>query len=330
MLRIHFTTEDLGRVRLAQRPDSLWETVLSLHQLARAATFFAPWSRRARVDLTTAGLVADVRMLATLAPLSSYFPDFLTPPVGAERSSEMDAGIDRVLSTSKYRLRTDTNRLAADLRRPPSWLDDIASGRPSALRRLGVGLRRYHAFAVAPHASASAAYVGHDWADRTRRALEHGAESVLATLGPAVRWRPPVLEADYPVEQELHLGGRGLTLVPTFFGIHRPVALADPELPPVLVSPVARGPLWVPQTTPGPPGGSALDELLGPSRATVLRCLDTGQSTTTLAVRSSISPSMASRHAAALRRAGLVATERLGGSVLHTRTSLGTALVHGA
>ncbi|MFI6863658.1 ArsR/SmtB family transcription factor [Streptomyces sp. NPDC050421] len=329
MLRIHFTTEDLGRVRLAQQPDDLWETILSLHQLVEAAPFFAPWSRQARGALAAAGVVPDARMLATLAPPSSYFPDFLTPPVDLGRSTDLGTGIDRVLSTSKRRLRTDTNRLAADLPSPPSWLDDIASGRPSALRRLGTGLRRYHACAVAPHAAASATCVGHDWARLTRRALEHGAESVLTTLGPTFRWNPPVLETDYPVEQDLHLDGRGLMLVPSFFGIHRPVTLADGELPPVLISPVTRGPLWIPQTAPGPCDGMALDELLGPSRATVLRCLDVGQSTTTLAARSSISLSMASRHAAALRRAGLVATERMGSSVLHTRTALGTALVHG-
>ena len=36
MLRIRFTPRDLGRVRLVDEPDPLWELVLSVAQLGRA------------------------------------------------------------------------------------------------------------------------------------------------------------------------------------------------------------------------------------------------------------------------------------------------------
>ncbi|MFF5983916.1 ArsR/SmtB family transcription factor [Streptomyces olindensis] len=329
MLRIHVTGEDLGRIRLARQPDALWETVLSLHQLIRPDPFFAPWYRRTRTALAAAGVGHEVRMLAALAPRTSYFPDFLTPAGGAGAEPDFSAGLDLVLSTGKDRLRTDISRLAAGRPRPSGWFDDIAAGRLPALRRLGTMLRRYHDIAVTPHAAASAASVQSDVGQRVREVLEHGSESVLSGLGPTTRWNPPVLEIDYPVERHVHLDGRGLTIIPSFFCHDHPITLALPELPPVLVYPVARKPLWIPEPEAGSRHGAALDEVLGATRAAVLRCLDIGHSTTALAARLHISPTAASRHATALRAAGLVTTERRGASVRHSRTSLGTDLVHG-
>ncbi|MEV6247889.1 HTH domain-containing protein [Streptomyces sp. NPDC051742] len=328
MLRIHFTGEDLGRIRLARQPDALWETVLSLHQLVRPDPFFGPWCRRTRTALAAAGSGHEVRMLTALAPRTSYFPDFLTPVGGNGAETVLNAGIDMVLSTSRDRLRADIDRLAAGRPRPSAWLDEIASGRVPALRRLGTGLRRYYDVAVAPHTAVSAVRVHHDVQHRVRDLHEYGSESLLARLGPTSRWNPPVLEVDYSVERDLHLEGRGLTLIPSFFGHDHPITLALPELPPVLVYPVARDPLWIPETAATGPGATALDELLGATRAAVLRSLATSHSTTTLAARLHVSTTAASRHAAALRAAGLVVTERRGASVRHSRTPLGAALVH--
>lgn len=347
VLHIHFTVEDHARLRLAERPDPLWETVLSLHQLIRPAPFFATWRRRTRAGLASEGLGADLRLLTTISPRSSYFPDFLTPSDYGGRSPDLETGIDMVLSTGRKRLRAEIGRLASGLPQPPAWLDDIASGRAGSLRRLGEALRRYHAAAIAPHADEVAAHAGRDRDGLARRALQRGGEELLAALGPTARWRAPVLEIDYPTTQHLHLNGRGLTLVPSFFLHDHPISLADPSLPPLLTYPVSRRPLWIPRngrgeggvdggrggsagrSAGGSAGGSALDELLGSTRAAVLRTLDSGRTTTALAACVRVSASAASRHATALRRAGLIDTERQGTAVLHTRTALGTALVHG-
>jgi DNA-binding transcriptional ArsR family regulator len=331
VLRIHFSNADLGRLRLATGPDVMWETILSLHQLIRPDTFFAPWKRLARKALAEAGLGQEVRLLAAIAPISAYFPDFLTPP---GHTAALGAGIEEVLSTDRQRLRVEIDTLvASQSHATPSpasaWLDGIRAGRPPALRYLGEGLRRYHAVALAPYDSAGLAWAGRDVAGQVQRLLEQGSEAMLNSLGPGLRWRPPVLEVTYPVTRNLRLAGRGLRLVPSFFCHNHPIAFADPELPPVLIYPVARAPLWIPQTSTAAPGEPVLDELIGTTRAAALRLLDTGHSTTALATRLCVSVSAASRHATALRRAGLVATERLGCSVRHTRTPLGTSLVHG-
>ncbi len=73
----------------------------------------------------------------------------------------------------------------------------------------------------------------------------------------------------------------------------------------------------------------ALSELLGETRAAVLRLIDTELTTTALAARANTSPSSVSRHTALLRRGGLITTRRSGTSVIHARTALGTAQVHG-
>ncbi|MCX2185526.1 helix-turn-helix domain-containing protein [Streptomyces sp. SKN60] len=332
MLSIRFSGADLGRIRLAAEPDVMWETALSLHQLVSPDPFFGPWSRLARRALARAGLGRDLHLLTELVPPSSYFPDFLTPP---GHSTCLETGIDTALSTGKERLRDEITRLAPGVEgRRPVRFEGIAAGRPAALRHLGGALRRYHAATLAPYAPAVAALAQGDAARHARRVLQRGSEALLCGLGPQLRWRPPVLEVDYPVFRRLDLAGRGLLLVPSFFCHNHPIALADPELTPVLVFPVVRGPLWIPRAaaTPGQtatPGGAGLDTLVGPTRAAALRLLDTGHSTSELAARLCTSVSAASRHASALRGAGLVATERLGTSVRHTRTALGTSLVHG-
>ncbi|MGW6318138.1 ArsR/SmtB family transcription factor [Streptomyces sp. NPDC055099] len=323
MLRIHFTSADLGRIRVVTALDPMWETVLSLHQIIQPHPFFA-WRRHTRRLLHDADLAQDVALLAALSPPSDYFPDFLTPP---GHTGDFNAGVEAVLSTGKQRLRAEIERLGVNPSSVPGWLDDVRAGRPAALRRLGTALVRYHKVALAPCTAEASAIAAADVAGHAHKALAHGIEAVLASLGPGARWQPPVLEVDYPLDQWLHLEGRGLYLVPSFFGVFHPISLADPQLQPVLVYPVHRQGNWRPGGA-GAPAADALGELMGETRARVLRLLDEELTTTVLAGLARTSPSSVSRHTAALRRSGLVTTRRLGGSVRHRRTALGSALVH--
>lgn len=324
MLRIHFSAVDLMRTRVGGRLDPMWELVLSIHQMVRPESYFASWSRRSRRRLHEAGLLRDAELLAALAPASGYFPDFLTP-MGVP--TDFEEGVETVLSTDKKRLCAEVGRLGAP-RGSGSWLADVAAGRTAALHRLGVAMRRYHHTVVAPHRDQAAQISGRAVTRLAHRTLAHGVEAALGGLGPATRWQSPVLEVAYPVTRDLHLEGRGLSLVPTFFGINHPIALADPALRPVLVYPVHREAFWQPGDETGPPGSDALRELLGETRATVLRLLDAELTTTALAARTATSPSSVSRHTAVLRRAGLITTTRSGTSVLHVRTTMGDGLVH--
>lgn len=156
-----------------------------------------------------------------------------------------------------------------------------------------------------------------------RAFADGGVEGLLRSYIPLLRWNPPFLETDYPVNQELVLGGRGLLLLPSYFCCRSPVTLVDPELRPVLVYPVARD---VHDRVLGP-GDKSLATLIGRTRATILRSIGDGCTTTELSRRAGTSIASASQHAAVLREAGLISTQRHGSSVLHNLTSLGWDLL---
>ncbi|MET7615671.1 winged helix-turn-helix domain-containing protein [Streptomyces sp. NPDC005408] len=323
MLRIHFTGDDLARVRMAARPDVLWETILSFHRLRerRRALMFGEWRSETRVRLN-----GETRLLAALVPPRGYFPDFLTPPEGG---CGLEAGLEALRATPPGRMHSELALTAAG--QPagpvlPGRLAALAEGRPEALARLVGALRSYHRAAIEPYWPHIQATVEADRAVRGRALLDGGAGELLASLPPVLRWRAPVLEADYPVTRELHLDGRGLLLQPSFFCRGTPVVYRDAELPPVLVYPAVHS--CAP--TFGEPGDQpSLGRLVGHTRSVVLQAIRYGCTTSELARRAGVSLASASQHAAVLREAGLVVTLRHGNAVLHTVTPLGAALLRG-
>ncbi|MFF0012673.1 ArsR/SmtB family transcription factor [Streptomyces sp. NPDC005374] len=326
MLRVHFTTDDIARVRLAAGPDPLWEICNSFQVLAGqdAPLQFGDWRRTVRPRLLPAH-----GLLAALLPPRGYTPDFLTPDLGG--SHDLERAVDTVLRTRRTALHRDLSTLAASPRRSrplPSEARALADGEPPALRRLGAALHGYHQDALAPFWTRIRAQVDADRALRTRAVLRDGTDGLLASFRPVLRWRPPVLEADYPVDRELRLDGRGLLLQPSLFCLRRPVTLAAPDLPPVLVYPIQPALGWA-----RPPGRSAPGEdvaaLIGRTRAAILEDVVTGRTTGELAQRLGISGAAASQHTAVLRRAGLLLSVRRGRHVLHTVTPVGLALLEG-
>lgn len=328
MLQVEFGEGALSRLRVAREPDPLWETVLSLHLLQnrQEPLVYDPWRQEVRSALHSAGLAADVRALMALCPPARYFPDFLTPGSG---DTDLEEAVDRVLRTPRTRLVAELTRLAADLRGPaPRSVSWVATGDPAALRWLGSTLRRYHAVGVEPYTAAIRARIARDRARRAEAALSGGAEGLLASYAEQPGWRHhgTRLAAPYPQPRLLRLQGRTLTVVPGFFCVRAPLTLADDALPPVLVHPLSPEPGWLPRLRSGTTAPSVA-RLIGASRAQLLETLGTPMTTTALAAALRLAPSTASRHAAVLREAGLVATRRAGNRVLHQRTALGRALL---
>ncbi|MET9231200.1 ArsR family transcriptional regulator [Lentzea sp. NPDC003310] len=314
MLRVHFTAEDLARVRVAPGPDPMWEILLSLHVLRQrsAAPVFGPWRTAVRATLPD-----DTRWLLQLAPPVGYSPDFLTPTAG---SCPVDAGIEQVLSTPVASLRADLAQL--DCPRPDPRTDLLAGGDTAALTALGDALHAYHRHALVPIWDEVRAVVDADRAVRARSFLDHGCEGVLAALHPTISWTRPVLsiESRFP-QRDVHLHGQGLVLVPSYFCRERPIMLRDPSRAPVLVYPIARD---VRLTCAG---RRSLEALLGRTRAAALEVIAGGCTTTELARRLGISAASASAHASVLRDAGLAVARRHRNSVLHTASALGVALL---
>ncbi|AXK36009.1 ArsR family transcriptional regulator [Streptomyces armeniacus] len=321
MLRVYFTSEDLARVRVATGPDYLWEISNSVQTLQRrdGARVFGEWRRWARPRLSD-----SCRLLSPLLPPYGYSPDFLTPTYGDCES--LQAAVDTLVHTPPPRLRTDLTRVAAS-RRLPVWTESLAGGDGDALQRLGQALHTYHLEALAPFWHRIHAHIDADRIIRLHSLLDGGTDGLLAGLGPRFRWRPPVLEADYPVDHELRLDGRGLTLQPSFFCWPTPITLADSELPPVLVYPIDHAMDWTRPEPPERPDDGPLGPLLGHTRAAVLRAARTGASTVELARMLAVTHPAISQHVKVLRAAGLVTTVRRAGRAFHVATAEGRALL---
>lgn len=326
VLRIHFTGADLLRTRLADGPDVLWETLLSVHlvqtKAARpAADGFARWRGTVRRRLTDGLPAPHARLLGELAPPTGYSADFLTPTAGA---AELECAIDTVLATPRHRLRADIGRLAAARRPMTGQLARLADGDTGTLDALGRAMRTYHRLALAPYWRQVTEHIAADRATRVAALTAGGMERLLLGLHPAARWEPPVLSLPYPLSQDLHLEGRGLTLVPSFFCANEPITLLEPGAQPVLVHPVPHRAHWMDEGTRAP-----LVTLLGRTRAQVLHELAHGCGTGELARRIGVSEASASQHATVLRGAGLISTRRSGYTVHHSLTELGMALLNG-
>ncbi|WP_329387925.1 ArsR/SmtB family transcription factor [Streptomyces sp. NBC_01716] len=323
MLRIHFTGRDLGGVRMAAGPDPLWETILSFHRLRdrRGALVFGEWRAEARAKLK-----GETRLLNALVPRRGYFPDFLTPP---ESRFGLVDGLEALRATPGERVRTELALLPAGPAARPGRTAALADGGPAELGRLAGTLRAYHQAAVEPYWPHIRARAEADRVVRGRALLDGGTDELLATLPPMLRWRAPVLEADYPVDRELRLDGRGLLLQPSYFCRVTPVVYRDPALPPVLVYPVTYADTPVASGHGGRGAGASLGRLVGRTRSAVLGAIEHGTTTSELARRADVSLASASQHACVLREAGLVVTLRHGNAVLHTLTPLGAALLRG-
>jgi DNA-binding transcriptional ArsR family regulator len=320
VLRVHFTSEDLARVRVLAEPHPLWEVLLSLHllQTKQGAVVFDSWRGDARTMPW---------MLTTLARPKGYSPDFLTPPVD---TPDLETALESLLSTGKRRLREDIGVLATELATLPPWVAALGDGDTDTLRQLADSIREYHATMLAPHWPAIRADVHTSRAHRAELAVGHGVEHMLDTLHPGVRWRDWVLEVPYPVDQDLRLEGRGLTLAPSFFCWQTPITLADPTRTPMLVYPVTRTTDWTSCGKPfAPPHPRSLIALLGRTRATVLLTIAERPdlNTTELSTALGTSPATASRHTTVLLDAGLVTTHRHNGTARHRLSPVGRDLL---
>jgi len=300
----------------------MWELVLGAHLLKQSGgrATFDGWRAQAR-DRMRRLPYPQRRLWGYLTPAHGPFPDFLTP---AQPSPSLEAGIEAVRRTPARRIAHDLSLLRA----APGWVRSLADGEAHAVRELGDTLRRAYEATLAPHWPRVEALIDADRRLRARTSLEQGVEGLLSGLGPAFRWRPPVLEAEYPVPRELHLGGRGLLLVPSVFCRRTPVTFVDDDLQPVLVYPVVKEPgWWTEPADAAHPGRSSLGQLLGGTRAAALRAVEDGCSTSELARRTGVSAPTASQHAAALREARLLRSTRRGNEMVHTLTPLGRALL---
>lgn len=326
MKRIHFTTQDLMRTRVATTIGVAAETFDSVKLLkARGGGLgFRRWqvSVQGRLD-------ERVGALAALMPPGG--PDVDLTSLAGD-SVCIEEAVDNLLGASRDLLRVELENI--DFRPAHrSWARNLVDGDRETRLQVTRALRACHSVTVAPYWSGVRAHLSEVRAGYVDAMAEGGVEKLLDTLcGPHLRWRPPVLEVRHERDADIHLDGRGLVIAPTMFSSQQVELLQsplDPARAPVLAVPtvtdaVVGSTLWA---DAGDPTGRPLEDLLGRTRATVLRATVGGCGTTELARRLHISPATASHHASVLRNAELITTRREGKAVVHMVTALGMALL---
>ncbi|MFC6020890.1 ArsR/SmtB family transcription factor [Plantactinospora solaniradicis] len=317
MISLRLDPADLVRVRFVDRMHPVGNAILACQALRDPALAAVMPELADRGE----GVAAATGALRHLLPAQGFLPDFLTPYYGLD---SVEAGIEAIRATPRQRIRDELTEAYANLPATP-WRRRFATADRDALDMLTMSLRRYFDAVLAPDWS-SLTLSHRSWVAQAAQTYAlSGVDTLFTTLHPAIRWRPPVLEIDSWWSGDVQGTGKGVLLVPTPFAGPLPRVLVEPGQPVLLVYPA----LALAPTGANPSGDDPLARLLGGTRAAVLRRIgEPGRhTTTTLGRHAGISLSSASEHASALRASGLVHSDRVGGSIVHTLTPLGIHLL---
>ncbi|MER5622341.1 winged helix-turn-helix domain-containing protein [Streptosporangium sp. NPDC002544] len=294
MLRIHFTVEDLARLRMVASLGPVAESVFALDIFGRnGGASLNGWRKHVRDRLgegvgSVEQLVRERRAPTELLELVERSPGRAEP------------------------------RSVAD-----EWAD----------RRVSATVLGFCQVAVLPYWSRVRGYLESEREAYGRITISNGVECLLETLHPRLCWNPPVLEIPDSEDRDVHLRGRGLLLSPSLFLQGRNYLFLDAEhetgLPALVVSAPCTPALLSDLAGAPVPDDEALGALVGHTRAAALQALAESCTTGGLSERLGISLAGASKHATVLRKAGLITTARNRNTALHTLTSLGVALLHG-
>jgi DNA-binding transcriptional ArsR family regulator len=334
VLRLEVGNEDLTTSRFAVSP--LWELTQALRLLANppAQSVLRPWLVRAHDRYRALTREADVGVINALHP-PGWGADFLSP-VPAAVSTTIGELLDQVRSTPVEQAHRE---VAAALGRQPrvdARIERILTGDGVAGYVADVLAAAWQAL-LEPEWPTLRAILERDVVYRAGQLVSRGWAAALGDLHPGLSWEQGrIVLHRMQDDADAALGGRGLLFVPSVF-IWPKLALGlDPPWPPSLTYP-ARGvaALWERPGAPRAGGsragaartGTALDRLLGPSRAAILVALDEPASTTQLVAALGQSLGGIGDHLAVLREAGLISRARSGRSVLYRRSPVGDALV---
>jgi DNA-binding transcriptional ArsR family regulator len=331
VIHLHFSAEDLGRIRFAFSP--VTEAVASVRALsANSSTrLHAPWLREAAARLDG----VDMGLLTTVVRPAGYLPDFLFPSP-SRRLSSFDAGLAEMAATAPEVVAEQLSHLAdhpvaqrgPGRRRREQLMRELVAAPEAALARILTELERYWQVAVAPYWPRIGALLQADLSYRLDELAAGGVQQLFRTLHPLVSFDRDTLRIVKYYEGHAELRRRGLLLVPCVFAWPDVlVRTADPGASTVTYSPRGLGRLW---DTPTTPHGSPLADVLGRSRAAILAQLDLPMSTTQLACHLDLTAPTLNVHLKALRAAGIVSARRDGRSVLYQRTPLGDSLLTGS
>ncbi|WP_375491035.1 DUF5937 family protein [uncultured Jatrophihabitans sp.] len=318
---LRFSPAAMGSCRFAVSP--LRETAAAVRLLAtdRAAGFHEPWLRAVAPALES----LDLTPLMLLTPRRTWGADFITPPP-TRPVARFATELNQVRRTDPAVVRQEIDRCLTErfgARRPSSAR--VLAGDGTAARDLCADLlETAWNVLVRPWWKRIRQVLQADVAYRAQALAQSGLAAVLGDLHRNARWSRNALTMEMNLDVERRVGHEGVLLIPGVFNWPGLGVAYDPPSPPT-VDYSARGIAAVWQSTP--PDPERLGRLIGRRRGVLLAALDEPASTTGLAASCGLPVSSVSEQLAILRDAGLIETWRIGRSLQHARTPIGTALV---
>lgn len=305
--------DTLARVRLACSPAAEVTAWLGLAARRGRHPVFGDPGAAARAVLHD----PDAALVAGVLPLDggpAYTPDLLTPKPGPRSSRVLDDQLDLIAATPPDTVAEQVDAIGRPL--PPAVRDAVDRG--TFAPRAAAGIRRFWAGALASGWSRLQSTMEADLAGRAGTMATRGVGALLDSLHEAISWRDGALTIRSTWHEEFTLADVEVVCVPA--------VLAWPKLS-VQLCDARDAVLGYPAAGVGvSSGGRAIDRLVGPTRAALLRDLDVPRSTAGLAGRHSLSAPTISYHLKVLLRAGLVVAHRDGQFVLYRRTDAGSTL----
>lgn len=320
-IRIHLSADDLAEIRFAFSPT--WELVMSAFKTLRDPAKHAlhlPWVHEARRQL--AG--RDLELFLALASTEHYVADFLTPPPETP-FPEFEEELERIVSTPVEQVRREIRGMCEMSEAAMASLQHLADDPAAWLPTLGEQMREYWKLAVERHWPRIRALLEGDVMYRARQLALGGADQLFADLHPAVSFADGVVEIDKLYDQDVHPEGKGLLLIPGVFDWPGVAVLFGHGYQPTLsYSPRGIANLW---DSAAPEQTGAMDELIGGTRADILRSLEVPMTTSEIAQRLHLTPAAVSQQLGLLRRAGVVEANRQGRGVYSALTDQGRRLL---
>ncbi|MEU7025039.1 hypothetical protein ABZ990_31070, partial [Streptomyces sp. NPDC046203] len=310
MLCVHFTAEDLSRVRFAPRPAPLQELHAALTTAVAPGRdpLFGRWRGRVLRALP-----------ATAGPLADLVPAGRPPAFLDILSDTLDESFELIRTARPETVRTELERVyGAGV--PPRWVRGLHAGEEASWRVVRRAQRAAYEAVLAPVWPLVRDLHREEFARHALTVAEHGLGAALTALAPGSAFDGSVWRWPAPPEattltpqgsrgtlaqpsggpasgRTVRLDGRGLVLVPTFHHPAGPLLQDLPARPVVLTYPAGSGHPPAPLAPDGPDDpDDPLAPVLGRTRAELLRLLAEPRSTTELARALRVSNATASGH----------------------------------
>lgn len=335
-VRIPMTPTSLGRSRFALSAAVETMGVISAHRGTPGAPHVARWRDRARERLDD----DDLRLLVgVFGDGTAYVPDFLTPPPPGPVHEMVDAAeaiattdpaeIDYHLDIA-FRERPIRDKVAdlfdgpAGLERrrrvmPPDVRMALRHGPVAFAERVATAMLRYFDAAIAPEWPRVREVLQADVAYRGLRIAEKGPIALLDDLDRQLTWSDDAVLLARSFDMTVDWADGGVLLVPTSARQNGVTMCAEEPFPPMLLYPArATAPL---RDRTAVAAGAEVVELIGHTRAVLLKQLADPCTTSELSRRVGLTAGTVSYHLGILRRAGLVRRARRGSRVVYERSN---------